>query len=481
VPYPNFHAARVVNPDKYDSFARQKIKSGIFIILGIKNNKSETQAYRFDKKLFTVEEAKKWLADHKIKYISFEPASDKKEIQSYQVNIQCLQLRHFTQDEIIKLIPKDTLDKIKLNDPHPFFTIYSIAHEGISNPKILNDPKSKPITWLKAAIQSIKNKVLTGIKFYKDHNEDNSTINRRELGEVITDLQQEIGGILHHLVIGYHPPNVVAEVKQNDVCSQEGLWDLIDQGATWLANKLDAITGIALGRHDEDIPAFAGAQRLGMVQAFDNIDKIPGRYKIMAISRDDLLTAKIDDIRWLVEQKEYHPNQLFKDEAAIKDDRVFSKIYREYETLAETLKKSDAEKIALNAQIEKEKQETLKVKSELEARIKTEKTIIRREQEQTAAERFEKLLTLQKATEVQKKYAKPRFKIDKMQDLSDEGLQIRMLEILEDYKADAAMGILKEDITQMPSGGNPASGGTGNSANVDYTDAKNNELLEGEE
>jgi hypothetical protein len=75
-PYPNEHAARVESPDKYDKFARNngKFGSGIDAIFGIKDGKSELQAVRFDKTKFTVDEAKKWLKDNDIKYISFEPA-----------------------------------------------------------------------------------------------------------------------------------------------------------------------------------------------------------------------------------------------------------------------------------------------------------------------------------------------------------------------------------------------------------------------
>jgi len=474
MPYLKEHSARLKEPEEFDSFARQSVTPGVILILGIKNNISTAQSYRFKKSKFTTEQAKQWLSDNSIGYIKFEPAIEKKEIQSYQIDIQCFKLKEFSQSEIIELIPNDTLSKIKLTDPHPFFTIYSIAHEGISTPKIINGPQSKPIKWMKAAIQSIKNKVLKGVKFYKDHNTDNSTDNRRELGEVIVDLQKDIGGILHHLVIGYHAPNVVEEVKQNDVCSQEGLWDLVDKGVSWVARKLDAITGIALGKSTEDIPAFAGAHRLGMVQAFNNnnLERSPGRDN-MAITREELLNAKIDDIKWLVEQKEYHPNQLFPNKEIMVEDRVYGKVYKEVESLAESIKKHEAEKAAIKTELEK-------TKDELAKRVITEKSIIRREQEQSAAERFEKLLTLQKATDTQKKYAKPRFRPDKMEDLSDDGLQARMLEILEDYKLDASLGILKDEITQTQGGGNPAPGGTGNSADVDYTDAKTNELLEEE-
>jgi len=81
MPYPNEHAARVKNPNLFekDSFRRKNIADGVDIIVGkIKGeSKLTTQAYRFNKDNFTVAEAKKWLKDHDIKYIDFEPASGK--------------------------------------------------------------------------------------------------------------------------------------------------------------------------------------------------------------------------------------------------------------------------------------------------------------------------------------------------------------------------------------------------------------------
>lgn len=85
-PYANEHSARITDPDQYDSFARadnsndnfKDLPDGVSVILGIKDNKSEIQAYRFSIDYFTAAEAKKWLDDHDIKYISFEPATNSK-------------------------------------------------------------------------------------------------------------------------------------------------------------------------------------------------------------------------------------------------------------------------------------------------------------------------------------------------------------------------------------------------------------------
>lgn len=80
-PYPNEHAARIKDPSEFkqDSFKRKKIDDGISIIVGKLTNGDTmvTQAYRFDSKKFTAQEARTWLSDHKIKYIKFEAASGK--------------------------------------------------------------------------------------------------------------------------------------------------------------------------------------------------------------------------------------------------------------------------------------------------------------------------------------------------------------------------------------------------------------------
>ena len=81
MPYPSEHAARVKDPGSCDSFKRMNQGSGVSLILCIKDGKSSAQAYRFKKDKFTAEQAKAWLAKHDIKYISFEKASEGKELK----------------------------------------------------------------------------------------------------------------------------------------------------------------------------------------------------------------------------------------------------------------------------------------------------------------------------------------------------------------------------------------------------------------
>ncbi len=81
-PYPNEHVARVRDPEDFedDSFRRKKVTTGVGLILGkLKDGDGSmvAQAYRFSADEFTADEAKKWLKDNDVKYISFEPAAEK--------------------------------------------------------------------------------------------------------------------------------------------------------------------------------------------------------------------------------------------------------------------------------------------------------------------------------------------------------------------------------------------------------------------
>lgn len=81
MPYPSEHAARIKNPSEFisDSFRRKVISRGVIIIMARTKDKPDemiVQAYRFDIKYFTAAQAKDWLKEHDITYLSFEPAKE---------------------------------------------------------------------------------------------------------------------------------------------------------------------------------------------------------------------------------------------------------------------------------------------------------------------------------------------------------------------------------------------------------------------
>jgi ATP-dependent protease ClpP protease subunit len=91
MPFPNEHSARVRDPGDFeqDSFRRKNIDTGVDIIMGKLKGETTmtTQTYRLKSDVFTVKEAKKWLKDHNVNYISFEPATNSKDMQSAVLKI----------------------------------------------------------------------------------------------------------------------------------------------------------------------------------------------------------------------------------------------------------------------------------------------------------------------------------------------------------------------------------------------------------
>jgi ATP-dependent Clp protease protease subunit len=87
MPLPNEHSARVKDPGEFkqDSFRRKNITDGVDIIIGkLKSGGDEmvTQTYRLKADKFTIKEAKQWLKDNNVNYISFEPATGSKDMEN---------------------------------------------------------------------------------------------------------------------------------------------------------------------------------------------------------------------------------------------------------------------------------------------------------------------------------------------------------------------------------------------------------------
>jgi len=79
MPYPNEHSARILSPDRFQKshWSRMTLpNSDISVILGrLKGQTSTTiQAYRFPKNSYTPIQAQRWLRDHHIRVMKFEPA-----------------------------------------------------------------------------------------------------------------------------------------------------------------------------------------------------------------------------------------------------------------------------------------------------------------------------------------------------------------------------------------------------------------------
>jgi HK97 family phage major capsid protein/HK97 family phage prohead protease len=100
-PYPNEHAARLQDPEQYDSLRRVNDEggNGVDFIYGIKEGESEVQAIRFRSSVFTAAEARTWLADHDFDPIEFEEATGDGEGRSLTGKYQRAEMTTFDEVE----------------------------------------------------------------------------------------------------------------------------------------------------------------------------------------------------------------------------------------------------------------------------------------------------------------------------------------------------------------------------------------------
>jgi len=348
------------------------------------------------------------------------------------------QVQAMAETEIISHIPEHTLRRIRERDRHPTFQAYSLVHEGTSTPKILCG-RAKPTVWVRAAVQSIKSAVLKGLRFFLGHGRTNDTSGREPVGEVVGNFEKEIDGQLHHVVIGYFPDP--RKVEKCDACSHEGEWNLTEYQDHYEAGTLDRMTGIALYNSQEQEPAFPGARRLAMVQAYDN----SGEQKKETKMEINLATASIDEIRAEVKRRNVLPRQLFAVEE-LKEDKDIEKIVKDLESAAKALKEKDDRITAMSEDRKK-----------LDAQIVAS----------TAKDRLVNLLKDEKVTERQEKYILRSFKPEG--DVTDAGLKKYVADKLTDYKANAEFfgGAGQEQVEQS----------SGTQDTTDLTKKDNNPLL----
>lgn len=250
------------------------------------------------------------------------------------IYLESVKIEAADKSEILNLIEPDVLTQIKAKDPHPFFQLYSFAHEGISRPRVVGEEPPPMIEWPRKAIESIKNIIMKGVKLFKNHLSKKETgAQRKVIGEIVASQQKEIDGKLHHLIVTYHSPEVREEAEKCDACSQEADWDFIPQAGKWIADKINKVKAVAGLNSKEDRPAFAGAVRLAAIEAEHIYCKDdpgegdpPGR-ETGERNKMELGTIKFNVLKaHLLEERNAKPSDLFKEDD-LKQDRNFAVLF----------------------------------------------------------------------------------------------------------------------------------------------------------
>jgi hypothetical protein len=334
-----------------------------------------------------------------------------------------------TPEEIESAIPAGVVSEIKKKDPRPLFQAYSIVQEGISRPRVIGEGQ-KAISWPRAAVASLVGKVKKGLQFFIGHNADSSHAGRTAVGEVVADFQQVIKGVLNHIVIGYFPDKATA--RDCDVCSIEADVTLRETATSIVADMVETVTGIALANSSKEKPAFAGAKRLGMLQAFDE----PGAGDNQTRSKHMTLS----EIQQAVKDLNIWPHQLYNE-----------KVYRADPELGKVF--ADAERLAL---------ENKTLADQIKAKDVEIKTISRKAETVNARDRLVAKLPTG-LTEKQKEFITKKFDPEKVEDLSDTGIDNFISQGQKDFAEMAKLFVQDQQGGQS----NNSTGGDGAGNDVD--------------
>ncbi len=186
-------------------------------------------------------------------------------------------LQQMASSEILGIIPKDVLARIKLQNPHPLFQAYVVGHEGGADGTIVGIGK-RVLHWFSSAINKIWANLQYGTKIFHGHNLDSTHEGRKSIGEVVGKTVTTIASKTHAIAVAYIYPDYadlplnVASIEADVRINDDNTVHDIDVGP---------ITGIALGNSAFDKPAFEGATLLSQIQAMSKRLEITSNRKFV--------------------------------------------------------------------------------------------------------------------------------------------------------------------------------------------------------
>lgn len=358
-------------------------------------------------------------------------------------------LQHLGESEILTLIPKDTIARIKATDETPEFRAYAIAHEGTATPKMVGFG-SVAMQYLRDAIFRLHERLTIGTPVFHGHGETNDSSGRESIGEIVGKTLRDVGGKLYDIAVTYIKPeyrstpldiaSIEADVEFNPNPT-DGKLTAVDIGE---------ITGLALGNSAVEKPAFAGATLLAAVQAF-----------VSKSEEKDTNAMTLEEIKSACKELKVKPDDLFENEDLLKVSAVKDKIDLTGREAARNVKNADAEKILQLT----EERDSLKAQV-----FKSKATSV-----------FDVLSTERKLSEKQKTFAARNLADFQTNATDDDGLKRDLNGFLDkrlnEYNEFAKMfGIQTEDNPAQKDhlpGNPPADGPISN----DYSDPKTNPMI----
>ena len=144
---------------------------------------------------------------------------------------------------------------------YPFLAKLLVAYEGISRGKILIDGINGHTIgkfWGRSQIEELINGFKSGLPVYLFHDSP-----RRKVGEVVNSWAEEFDNRLNALILAHISDSEVCDLirrKKLDTCSLEAELVFKRIGDVLLVDKVEEVSGIALGSRDLASPGFSDAR-----------------------------------------------------------------------------------------------------------------------------------------------------------------------------------------------------------------------------
>ncbi len=192
-------------------------------------------------------------------------------------------VQELAEEDVVSMIDPAIYEEIKAKDEHPLFVKMNIGKQGISKGPVIiaGIKKLWNKIWNPTRIKDLAKQLNRRVPLFVGHGKDNSTKDRRRVGEVIKGWTETIGDEVHAFAIGWIPSTVsdVQETIRNgflDTCSLEAnlLFSLTQTGKL-LVDKLKELTAVTFGSSRlGQMPGFATAGVMGMVQEMESVEEV---------------------------------------------------------------------------------------------------------------------------------------------------------------------------------------------------------------
>lgn len=224
----------------------------------------------------------------------------------------------FAENEILKHVDTNALLEIKKTDPKPLLKAFSIAHEGITKPKVLGSGY-RVMQWGRRAIESVYDALQVGIKSIAGHTANNDPNSKPLAATVVGKGKQVIDNVLHTIAVLYFPDKNNSDYN---TISMEASVLHDDNPSESIVDSVKNITALALGKLGVDSPAFPQARELAAIQCFNkNENKKEKLMPTLEEVRDYIRTAGFPVVKELmrdvIAHKHIFPSQIFLPEEII--------------------------------------------------------------------------------------------------------------------------------------------------------------------